>query len=182
MHMGEDSCKMSMIFNTDIKNICIVFKWWHIRGWPSAVISLLAVVALGVAYEYLRTLASSPLLLPRRAAADIPLLSDQDRDSDDEYSREYRRVDEQDDDDEGSTLADLESAVSSSVSAESGTRKPQGYLRRTIKTFIRQNARILRALLYSIQVVYSFFIMLIAMTYNVSSSLSPCFIYILTAL
>lgn len=49
-----DMCNMNMIFNWDIDNLCIVFKWWHIRTTAGLIISLLAIVALGAGYEYFR--------------------------------------------------------------------------------------------------------------------------------
>lgn len=43
-----------MLFTWDTTNLCIVFRWWHIRSTPSLILSLLAVVALGAGYEALR--------------------------------------------------------------------------------------------------------------------------------
>jgi hypothetical protein len=43
-----------MLFTWDTTNLCIVFKWWHIRSPLSLTISLLAVVALVAGYEALR--------------------------------------------------------------------------------------------------------------------------------
>jgi hypothetical protein len=43
-----------MLFTWDTNNLCIVFRWWHIRSTPGLIISLLTVVALGAAYEALR--------------------------------------------------------------------------------------------------------------------------------
>lgn len=51
---GMDMCSMSMLFNWDVQHVCIIFKWWHIRGPLSLIISLLAIVVLGAAYEALR--------------------------------------------------------------------------------------------------------------------------------
>jgi copper transporter 1 len=44
-----------MLFTWDTNNLCIVFRRWHIRSTPGLIISLLAVVALGAAYEALRS-------------------------------------------------------------------------------------------------------------------------------
>jgi copper transporter 1 len=44
-----------MLFTWDTNHLCIVFRWWHIRSTPGLIISLLAVVALGAAYEALRS-------------------------------------------------------------------------------------------------------------------------------
>jgi solute carrier family 31 (copper transporter), member 1 len=44
-----------MLFTWNTENLCIVFRWWHISGTVSLIFSLLAVVALGAAYEALRS-------------------------------------------------------------------------------------------------------------------------------
>ncbi len=43
-----------MLFTWNTRNLCIVFRQWHIRSTAGLVFSLLAVVALGVGYEALR--------------------------------------------------------------------------------------------------------------------------------
>lgn len=43
-----------MIFTWDTTDLCVVFKWWHIRTTVGLWISLIAIVALGAGYEYLR--------------------------------------------------------------------------------------------------------------------------------
>ena len=43
-----------MLFTWDTTNLCIVFKWWHIQTTIGLWLSLLAVVALGAGYEYIR--------------------------------------------------------------------------------------------------------------------------------
>ncbi|CAK7232510.1 copper transpport protein [Sporothrix bragantina] len=52
--MPMDMCSMNMLFTWDTRNLCIVFRWWHIRSTPGLFLSLLAVVALGAGYEALR--------------------------------------------------------------------------------------------------------------------------------
>lgn len=49
-----EMCAMSMLFTWNTENLCLVFKWWHIHTTFGLVLSLLAVVALGMGYEYLR--------------------------------------------------------------------------------------------------------------------------------
>lgn len=56
-HDGHDMgpmCSMNMLFTWDTNNLCIVFRQWHVRGTVSLLVSLLAVVAIGVGYEALR--------------------------------------------------------------------------------------------------------------------------------
>ncbi|CEJ82580.1 Putative CTR2 short splice variant [[Torrubiella] hemipterigena] len=55
----DDMCSMSMLFTWDTKNLCIVFRQWHIRSTLSLIISLLAIVLIGVGYEALRALSRS---------------------------------------------------------------------------------------------------------------------------
>jgi copper transporter 1 len=43
-----------MLFTWNTENLCIVFKWWHIRSTFGLIASLLAVVALVAGYEALR--------------------------------------------------------------------------------------------------------------------------------
>ncbi|CZT01549.1 related to a putative low-affinity copper transport protein [Rhynchosporium graminicola] len=50
-----DMCNMNMLFTWDTTNLCIVFKWWHVRSTTSLLISLVAVVALTAGYEAIRS-------------------------------------------------------------------------------------------------------------------------------
>ena len=43
-----------MLFTWNTKNLCIVFRSWHVRSTAGLIFSLLAVVALGAGYEALR--------------------------------------------------------------------------------------------------------------------------------
>ncbi|KAK2591254.1 copper transpport protein [Conoideocrella luteorostrata] len=52
----DDMCSMSMLFTWDTKNLCIVFRQWHIRSTVGLVFSLIAVVLLAMGYEALRAL------------------------------------------------------------------------------------------------------------------------------
>ncbi|KAF8894341.1 copper transporter [Gymnopilus junonius] len=57
-HGGHDmpmaKCKMNMLWNTDIIDTCIVFRSWHISSNTTFLLSILAIIGLGVLYEYLR--------------------------------------------------------------------------------------------------------------------------------
>ncbi len=48
-----------MLFTWDTNNLCIVFRQWHIRSTLSLVVSLLAVVGMGIGYEALRSVSRS---------------------------------------------------------------------------------------------------------------------------
>lgn len=45
-----------MLFTWDTKNLCIVFRQWHVRSTPGLIASLIAVVLLAMGYEALRAL------------------------------------------------------------------------------------------------------------------------------
>lgn len=47
-------CKMNMVFTWDPTDMCVVFRWWHVRTTTDLVLTLLAIAALGAGYEYLR--------------------------------------------------------------------------------------------------------------------------------
>ncbi|KAK2002245.1 ctr copper transporter [Colletotrichum falcatum] len=49
-----DRCSMNMLFTWDTKNLCIVFRQWHVRSTSGLIVSLLLVVALAAGYEALR--------------------------------------------------------------------------------------------------------------------------------
>ncbi|KAI1489264.1 CTR2 short splice variant [Biscogniauxia mediterranea] len=52
--MPMPMCSMNMLFTWDTTNLCIIFRFWHIRGPASLVFSLLAIVAICAGYEALR--------------------------------------------------------------------------------------------------------------------------------
>lgn len=43
-----------MLFTWDTKDLCIIFKWWHIEGIFSLLVSLAAVAILTAGYELVR--------------------------------------------------------------------------------------------------------------------------------
>lgn len=53
-HGEMDMCSMNMLFTWDYTNTCVVFKWWHIRGFGSFLVSFLAIVGISMLYEFLR--------------------------------------------------------------------------------------------------------------------------------
>ena|ERR1700737_3287261 len=46
-----------MLFTWDTTNLCVVFRWWHVRGPWSLIFTLLGVIVFGMSYEALRHLA-----------------------------------------------------------------------------------------------------------------------------
>ena len=46
---------VQMLFTWDTNNLCIIFRWWHIRTTPGLIFSLLGVIALTAGYEAIRS-------------------------------------------------------------------------------------------------------------------------------
>ncbi|KAI5776551.1 Ctr copper transporter family-domain-containing protein [Geopyxis carbonaria] len=104
-------CSMSMLFTWNTQDLCLVFRWWHVHDAFSLVLSLLAVVALGMGYEYIRDL-----------------------------SRKY--------------AARVDARAAAAVSSANGRGGTSG------------RGHVGKGIFYGVQVFYSFFIMLLFMTYN----------------
>ncbi|CAG8835027.1 19061_t:CDS:2 [Gigaspora margarita] len=49
-------CSMKMLFNWDSTNLCIVFSWWKVNGFPLLLFSCFMVGLIGVFYEFLKFL------------------------------------------------------------------------------------------------------------------------------
>lgn len=54
MNKGTEACSMNMIWNTDIKGMCIVHRAWHVKTERQFVASLLCVVGLAILYEWIK--------------------------------------------------------------------------------------------------------------------------------
>ncbi|KAH7101260.1 Ctr copper transporter [Auriculariales sp. MPI-PUGE-AT-0066] len=146
-------CSMNMLWNTQVEDTCIVFRWWHIYNNIDFVIALVAVAGLGVLYEYLRVVqvkydqrvavrlvqaaaqVTSPSSLPVAAAAEDPLAA--------RVTAAWSR-----------NLCVLARSVSYSL------------VLTTRRSKVPVPQRLARASLYGSAVFLSFFIMLIFMTYN----------------
>lgn len=48
-----------MLFTWDTTNLCIVFRQWHVRSTLGLIVSLIAVVFIGIGYEALRSVSRS---------------------------------------------------------------------------------------------------------------------------
>ncbi|KAF1996239.1 Ctr copper transporter [Amniculicola lignicola CBS 123094] len=118
-------CNMNMLFTWSTKDLCIVFRGWHINGMGSLIVSLLAIVLMTAGYEAVR-----------------------------EVSRRY----------DASSKAALEGRRSGDdTTNESSSLLYPG---RLAGRGDEQRVKIIKAVLYAVQVFYSFFIMLLFMTYN----------------
>ncbi|KAG5920873.1 hypothetical protein E4U53_003860 [Claviceps sorghi] len=74
----DDMCSMSMLFTWDTKNLCIVFRQWHVRSTPGLLASLLAVVVLAMGYEALRALSRRYEHAVNRRISALPRQSQED--------------------------------------------------------------------------------------------------------
>lgn len=51
---GSDACIMTMSWNSYTQNVCIITPAWHIRSSQGFVLSMLVILGISVAYEYLK--------------------------------------------------------------------------------------------------------------------------------
>ncbi|KAI9067282.1 Ctr-domain-containing protein [Trametes sanguinea] len=142
-------CSMNMLWNTQIEDTCIVFRSWHISSRTAFAFSCLAVVGLGVLYEWLR---AAQRTLDRRIAVALRAQG---------KGKAPLRA--------GGALDDAVSRRSSTPEYES---EEAGLLTGSLVTKARVgvplpfSARVSRAVLYGASVFLSFFLMLVFMTYN----------------
>ncbi|KAI9679943.1 MAG: hypothetical protein M1817_004958 [Caeruleum heppii] len=150
MNMPKDGggdqpmCNMNMLFTLSTQNLCIIFSQWRITGPFSLLVSLLAIVALTAGYEFVRDVTRR---YEARCALDgnaLPETGERKR----EWEAEFCVCRTEDDD----RLAESSSLLWSgrNAAASGGGR----------------SGKMGRAALYAVQVFYSFFIMLLFMTYN----------------
>ncbi|KAF9010734.1 copper transporter [Cyathus striatus] len=143
MPMPSVKCSMNMLWNTDIIDTCIVFRSWHISSTTAFIFSCIAIVALGVFYEYLRTFSRK---------VDVHIASTLRAQS------------------KGKSRSGDRSGRSTPVEGE--YEEAMGLLSGTLMkasltgTPVPTTYRALRAGLYGATVFLSFFLMLVFMTYN----------------
>lgn len=53
-HSDGSGCQMSMVWNTEYKDLCLVFPQWKLTTPAGLYLSLIAIVGLGMIYEWLR--------------------------------------------------------------------------------------------------------------------------------
>ncbi|KAI8370124.1 Ctr copper transporter family-domain-containing protein [Choanephora cucurbitarum] len=53
-HDMPATCSMNMLFNWQIENTCVVFRWWHISSASSMLFSCIAIFLIAAGYEYMR--------------------------------------------------------------------------------------------------------------------------------
>ncbi|EAS28849.3 solute carrier family 31 (copper transporter), member 1 [Coccidioides immitis RS] len=139
MDMGHDQCSMNMLFTWSTKNLCLVFRQWRVTGPVSLLFSLVGVILLTAGYEAVRELTRRyEGVCGRGVKGAIPAPGSEEA---------YGPTENHHRDDESSSL--LFPARNVNTSEPVGRRR-----------------KIVIASLYGVQVFYSFFIMLLFMTYN----------------
>ncbi|PTU17569.1 hypothetical protein P175DRAFT_0512289 [Aspergillus ochraceoroseus IBT 24754] len=143
MDMGQ--CNMNMLFTWSTKNLCIIFSRWRITGPLSLLGSLVVIVILTAGYEGVRQVTRQyEVAHARRLSA---------------YS---------------STAVGSNEIGNDAITADDALGN-QTYVPDTSspllvgsdnKRAIERRGKITMAALYAVQVFYSFFIMLLFMTYN----------------
>jgi len=139
---------MNMLFTLSTKNLCIIFRQWHVRGTFSLLLSLLAIVLLTAGYEGVRELTRRYELSGTMALKDLrpPSYSAITTDSEIANNPDNPNPNSLSDRVAGDECSSL--LVTARNGRSVGARK------------------VVLASLYAVQVFYSFFIMLLFMTYN----------------
>ncbi|KAI6708357.1 ctr copper transporter [Diplocarpon mali] len=157
---GPARCNMNMLFTWDTTNLCIVFRWWHIRTTGGLLFSLLAVVALTAAYEAIRSasrryenlVARKTDAVPSKPASSIPPPRDQFT----FVALSFMSVDEWEEM-KAEMLRFCRGAVTETT--------PFLWTGRN-QVEVSKRAHVIKALLYAVQTFYAFMLMLLFMTYN----------------
>jgi len=122
-----------MIFTWDTNNLCIVFKWWRIHSTATLIFSLLGVVLLTAGYELVREISRKYESREALAAS----VGRKTRSSFDGGARLDAGMETPQDDAESSSL----------LWAGNAGQQPG------------RQSKMVKAMLYAVQVFYSFFIM-----------------------
>ncbi|TFK53534.1 copper transporter [Heliocybe sulcata] len=136
-HSMPMMCSMHMLWNTQIENTCVVFSQWHIYTKGQFLLSFIAIVALGVLYEWLREFQKT---LDRRIALSLA-----------QQGKGKGRL-------SGRSTPDAEREETGLLSGRLALKKAG--------TPVPPLQRVLRAATYGLTVFLSFFLMLVFMTYN----------------
>ncbi|GAM41045.1 Ctr copper transporter family protein [Talaromyces pinophilus] len=150
MGHGGGQCVTNMLFTWSTHNMCIIFPEWRIQGTGSLIASLFAIILLCAGYEAVR---SFTRLYEATHTQRLKAFS-------------------------SSVLVDTENAgprtTSGDVESPEEDTRREGLARvtnsllvgRDSKQVLERRGRVIMATLYAVQVFYSFFIMLLFMTYN----------------
>ncbi|WVR03460.1 hypothetical protein IAU60_000451 [Kwoniella sp. DSM 27419] len=155
---GSDvpACSMNMLWNNQIADVCVVFESWHIRGAVTMAVSCLAIVLISLFYSYLLHYIKN---YDKRIALNIYQTSQPNRRESIVPSMTGGLAVPG-----TGTTSRRESLIPPSPAGysaiESGALNKIGLTRLSLQT------RLARGALYAISVSISFWLMLVAMTYN----------------
>ncbi|KAB8077543.1 Ctr copper transporter family-domain-containing protein [Aspergillus leporis] len=138
-------CNMNMLFTWSSKDLCIIFRQWRVTGPISFLVSLVVIVLLTAGYEGVRQLTRryEAAHEKRLNAFNTPAVGDHENAG-------------------GAAQAN----VPSSHTPHSYDASSPLLVGRDNRRAVEQRGKLIMALLYAVQVFYSFFIMLLFMTYN----------------
>ncbi|KAJ5766568.1 uncharacterized protein N7511_004184 [Penicillium nucicola] len=145
MDMGGQ-CNMNMLFNWSSENLCIIFRSWRITGPFSFLFSLVAIVILTAGYEGIRSVTRKyEATHAQRLAAFVATSANTGDD----------------------VIADpiIANGLVDAIHHTHNEGSPL-LVGRDNKAALARRGKVTLAALYAIQVFYSFFIMLLFMTYN----------------
>ncbi|KAF7594496.1 hypothetical protein BBP40_009129 [Aspergillus hancockii] len=143
MDMGGQ-CNMNMLFTWSSKDLCIIFHQWRVTGPFSLLVSLVVIVLLTAGYEGVRQLTRryEAAQEKRLSAFATPTIGDNESAG-------------------GAAQANIPSGHAPPCDASSPL-----LVGRDNRRAVEQRGKLIMAALYAVQVFYSFFIMLLFMTYN----------------
>ncbi|KIR63724.1 solute carrier family 31 (copper transporter), member 1 [Cryptococcus bacillisporus CA1873] len=150
--MDMPVCSMNMLWNNQVADTCVVFRSWHISGTWTMILSCLVIIGISLFYSYLLHYIKD---YDRHIAAAI-------------YSSTQQGRRDRDGSPAGTGLIPPIPAAYGGI--ESGAFGRIGtdvlIIIRLASTRLPLNLRLIRAGLYAVTVAISFWLMLVAMTYN----------------
>ncbi|KAB8220532.1 Ctr copper transporter family-domain-containing protein [Aspergillus novoparasiticus] len=144
MDMGGQ-CNMNMLFTWSSKDLCIIFRQWRVDGPFSLLVSLVVIVLLTAGYEGIRQLTRryEAAHAQRMNAFNTSVLGGNEN------------------------VGESAPAIAPSSHAPHSCDESSPLLvGRDNRRVVEQRGKLIMATLYAVQVFYSFFIMLLFMTYN----------------
>ncbi|KAL4882794.1 Ctr copper transporter [Aspergillus karnatakaensis] len=156
MDMGEGQCSMNMLFTWSTKNLCIVFSEWRVTGPLSLLGSLVVIVLLAAGYEGIRNVTRQYELAHARRLSAFSAAVAGSNEVDEAVSGTERGHEPEPgyETTDHYNQADFFGARSRLLVGSDNKRA------------VERKGKITMAALYAVQVFYSFFIMLLFMTYN----------------
>ncbi|KAJ1927339.1 copper transpport protein [Tieghemiomyces parasiticus] len=175
----EPMCSMNMVFNWDTQNVCVLFDSWRINSVESLLVSCLAIIALSAGYELTKQLIRRwECYAVRQGGGATRRRRRRNSDGDDMDSSSRCPAGNSDaTSTRGTTTPGWTNEEDSAEDAAETSRlardqdmairvQGRGQGERSAPKKSQTNLRVTRSALYSLQVFYSFLLMLIFMTYN----------------